>query len=128
MVRSFSSSSTKSLRADLHHSYAHWKITGNADPAVTVLVELLQDINFQGDAIETLGDMGPEAKNAVPTLIEQLNSSEDYLRESAVLTLGAIGPQAKEALPALRKMKDDPDALIRSAAERAIREVERLNP
>jgi len=109
-------------------AYAHWKITGNADPAVTVLVELLQDINFQGDAIETLGDMGPEAKNAVPTLIEQLNSSEDYLRESAVLTLGAIGPQAKESLPALRKMKDDPDALIRSAAERAIREVEKQNP
>ena len=91
-------------------------------------MELLQDINFQGDAIEILGDMGPEAKNAVPALIEQLNSSEDYLRESAVLTLGAIGPQAKESLPALRKMKDDPDALIRSAAERAIREVEKQNP
>ncbi|MCH2182917.1 MAG: HEAT repeat domain-containing protein [Mariniblastus sp.] len=109
-------------------AYAYWKVTGDADRPVAVLVELLQDVNFQNDAIEILGDMGPQAKNSVPALIEQLGSSEDYLREGAVLTLGAIGPDAKEALPALGKMKDDPDALIRSAAERSIREIEKEDP
>ena len=109
-------------------AYAYWRVTGDADRPVAVLVELLKDVNFQTEAIEILGDMGPAAKNSVPALVEQLGSSEDHLREGAVLTLGAIGPQAKAALPALEKMKRDPDALIRSAALRSISEIEEEDP
>ncbi len=106
-------------------AYAYWKVSGDSDRAVEALINLLDHIDFQAETIEILGDMGPAAKNAVPSLVGMLDSDEAYIRESAVLTLGAIGPSANSALPALEKMLEDPDLLIRSAAKRSIDEIKK---
>ncbi len=109
-------------------AYAYWKISGDSKLPVSVLVELLSNVDFQAETIDLLGDMGPAAKSSVPELIKLLGSDEVHLRESAVLSLGAIGPGAKAALPALRKMKNDPDLLVRSAAARSIKEIGKNQP
>ncbi len=61
----------------------------------------------QGYAIEQLGELGPEASEAVPELIEIFNQQEDYnsgdgvyeVRSAIARTLGAIGkPEAIEPM------------------------------
>ena len=64
-------------------------------------------------AISTLGQMGPDARDAVPTLVEMLNERSS-LRPPILDALGDIGPAAREkAAPAVQSIlakegKDDP--------------------
>src|SRR5262245_41372105 len=65
-------------------------------------VAALKDKSARWDkskVILTLGEMGVDAKVAVPALIEALKDKE--LRYSAAIALGDIGPDAKAAVPAL---------------------------
>jgi HEAT repeat protein len=68
-------------------------------------------------AAQIIGRIGPEAKDAVPALVEALVSSDDdeYRREIQ-FALGAIGPEAAGATPALIKaLADDNEELRHSA-------------
>ncbi len=64
---------------------------------------------FNVDAIRVLAELGPDARDAVPVLIESLNDKEAFW--DAADTLAAIGPDAKAAIPALiahiRKPQND---------------------
>src|SRR5262245_16393192 len=53
----------------------------------------------KNSVILTLGEIGPDAKAAVPLLIEALK--DENLHYEAVVALGDIGPEAKAAVPAL---------------------------
>ena len=54
------------------------------------------------NAAETLGRMGPEAKGAIPTLIQALRQdTEADVRGIAAWALGEMGLEAKTAIPAL---------------------------
>jgi hypothetical protein len=91
-------------------------------------------------AIRQLGQLGPRAAPAVPKLASLLNeylkltSSRTEvrtgrgpptdLRFEIIQALGAIGPAAKEALPALRDAGSHHFKRIRSAAEKAITQIE----
>ena len=48
-----------------------------------------------------LENFGPEAKAAVPALVELLHDEDERVQENAVSTLGHIGPEAILALPVL---------------------------
>jgi HEAT repeat protein len=96
---------------------ALWKITGKADEAVAALVEFYrnpENPSFEREkALESLGDIGPDARGAVPTVIKALRTKEtlgDSLRTAAAVALGKIGPAAKEAIPALLEALDDEKA------------------
>jgi HEAT repeat protein len=52
-------------------------------------------------AIWALGEIGPNAKNAVPTLLCLLDCGPSSLKGEVAKTLGQIGPDAGEAAPAL---------------------------
>jgi HEAT repeat protein len=90
---------------------AIWKIGGDGDGAVALLLPALQDAKpYSSDrekALKALGEMGPGAKKAVPALVELLKSAGpgvsmgDSLKENVIETLGKIGPGAKAAVPAL---------------------------
>ena len=99
---------------------AIWKIGRRTDGAVPALVELLKTDKRQEKkdtkesisvsrsinppskmAIWFLGEIGPEAKPAVPALIETLKKGDIRLRGPAAEALGKIGPDAKTAIPAL---------------------------
>lgn len=84
-----------------------------AKGAIPVLIELLRGERFDFDdrqaAMLVLGEFGPMAKDAVPSLIEWLQEGgEDILRYQAVRALGKIGPAAKDALPELNALLQDP--------------------
>jgi len=74
--------------------------------------------------VTSLGKYGPEAKDAVPSLVKQFG---EVMVPQAMLaeTLGAIGPDARAALPGLRVLLDDRDVWVAVAARDAIARIER---
>lgn len=58
-----------------------------------------------GKAAQSLGEIGPDAKPAVPALIAALKNAN--ARIDAANALGSIGPGAKEAIPKLQEIIED---------------------
>ena len=58
-----------------------------------------------GKAAQSLGEIGPDAKPAVPALISALKNAN--ARIDAANALGSIGPGAKEAIPKLQEIIED---------------------
>lgn len=52
-------------------------------------------------AAGSLGDMGTDAKGAVPALARRLVDRDSFVRTAAAHSLGAIWPEAADALPAM---------------------------
>jgi HEAT repeat protein len=90
-----------------------------AKPVVSGLVELLKDPSARNrwHAALYLGAIGPEAKAAVPALVEMFKTDkEGFLtsnRVQAAATLGAMGPDARPATTVLLEALDDDDDLVR---------------
>ncbi len=72
-------------------------------------------------AVRSLALFGPAASDAVPEIIEVLNSDSAILRKSAVVTLGSIGPAAAAAIPTLEAI--DPNSLIGRHAQKALDQI-----
>jgi HEAT repeat protein len=88
---------------------------------IPALIEALKDRD--GDvrrwAMELLGEFGPEAREAVPALIQLLKSPVD--QEWAMGILGRIGPDARDAVPALTEvLLKHPNAGVRKIASDAL--------
>jgi hypothetical protein len=66
-------------------------------------------------AILALGLYGPDARDAVPLLVQELDKHKDVDMHShnVVLTLGKIGPAARAAIPELSKRLDANRSLAR---------------
>jgi len=77
--------------------------------------------------IRILGEIGPAAKNAVPTLIGFLKNQEGMIRVHAAESLGNIGSEAQEAIPALKDASKDNKAMVRLAAAEALQKIEEKN-
>lgn len=75
--------------------------------AVPALVGKLSDKSYQSLLVEVLGEMGAEAKSAVPALIELLGSENADLRREVYIALAAIGPEAAETTPAMMTILQD---------------------
>jgi RNA polymerase sigma factor (sigma-70 family) len=82
----------------------------DAKTVVPTLREALrdEDPDLRLNAISFLGELGPEAKEAVPDLIAALKKVKDDKDRSERLriidVLGNMGPAAKEAIPVLTEM------------------------
>ncbi len=76
------------------------------------------------EALHILGELGAEAKAAVPALVSQLGASRDMMMlESVVQTLGRIGFDARSALPDLATLAGrdfDLDQAIREATRQIL--------
>jgi HEAT repeats len=81
------------------------------DGPVTVpaLMRCLHETELRGHAIFALHEFGPDARSAVPALIEVLDDTKNNcaLRRMSAMTLGKIGPDAKAAVPKLLKALND---------------------
>ncbi len=73
---------------------------------------------YDTDVLLALGNMGPDAADAVPTIVGVLQSSNPSDRRCAVSVLGAIGAAA---VPSLEKLQTDSDAEIKKQATEAIK-------
>jgi HEAT repeat protein len=73
------------------------------------------DINIRREAARALGDIGPEAVDAVPELIEALDDADIDL--IAVWALGCIGTAAIAAAPAIRQWLEKVNSRCRRMSE-----------
>ena len=83
----------------------------------------LQHADDRKHAAETLGEIGPEAKDAIPRLVELLMDLKEALREAAAGALGEIGSAAKDAVPKLVALLKDTHDYVRLAAASALGEI-----
>jgi HEAT repeat protein len=96
---------------------------GNALLA-TELAEVLADkdapAGVREEVANTLGALGKEAAQTVPTLAAALTDKDAGVRQAAAKALARIGPDARPALPALKQALKDEDVTVRSQAIRAL--------
>ncbi len=97
-------------------------------PAAEVVPQLVpmlssEDQHTRQNAARIVGNFGPQASAAVPTLITLLDKYPHYLM--AVNTLGRIGPGARAAIPALLGLfeQSDPSRELRLALTGALTQI-----
>jgi len=72
-----------------------------------------------------LGNIGPEARAAIPALTNALNDPAWSVRRQAAIALGQIGPDAAPALPSLERLAKDKDKQVARAAIDAISRIKK---
>ncbi|MDA1055922.1 MAG: HEAT repeat domain-containing protein [Planctomycetota bacterium] len=70
--------------------------------------------------LETLASYGPDARSAIPALVELLAHAWPFVRASAATTLGGIGLDTEEVRSKLAQLLDDPDRRVYEAATQAL--------
>lgn len=104
-------------------AYALYRITGEREPALDVLVRLLDVYEYRNVAIIKLGEMGPDASVAAEPIAALLSFDEAGIRESALYALAAIGANEPAIRTAIENVaSNDEDLLIRSLARRVLDE------
>ena len=103
---------TRHLRAQKGFS----ALGAEASNAVPALIEIYQQ-NFASSAREaaanSLVEIGPAAKTAIPVLIESAASTNSHVRAFALYTLGRISLESKLVVPVLIKGLHDRDHEVR---------------
>ena len=74
-------------------------------------------------AVVALAEMGPEARPALPALVQALRDPHEVVRCRAMMALADMGPDARMAVPALIQMLDDPSRLVRRWAAATLGEI-----
>ena len=99
----------------------------NQDQQVERLIRELQDTDsdVRSIAAVTLGEIGPEAEDAVPILIKLLQDQDEegFVRANAATALGKIGEGASKAVPALINALRDQDKYVRRDAAEALEKI-----
>jgi HEAT repeat protein len=118
-------------QSDEFYGIEYAPLVAQIDPAEVVpfLARLVAhgEYPIRKDAAALLAEMGPDAKEAIPNLIDSLKEksyfkSEDWRAESA-RALGNMGPDAKEAVPQIAKLLADEDQAIRREALKALQKI-----
>jgi len=91
-------------------------------PLVQVISNPNEPAHFRITALETLARFGPEARPAVPYIVNSLRSPSISVKMMMPFgyTLGAMGNQGREAAPALLALCDHSENLIRLEAARTL--------
>lgn len=85
--------------------------------AVPRAIRALDNPKLQLYALQIIGKIGPDAAEAVPKLVELVNTADDAkLRREAVYALAGIGPQAAAATDVLVKLLKEGDNESKYAA------------
>ena len=111
------------------------KLGPEAAPAVDRLIEILKDetrgryLGYKWIAsARVLGAIGPAARPAMPVLLKRLRPEHGYryLAESIVRAIPKIGgPEAIKSIPRLRELLKTGHPIVKKAAEKALRELEK---
>jgi HEAT repeat protein len=75
------------------------------------------------EAASALGQIGGQARMAIPALANALADQDAGVRTEAAKALGHIGAQAREAVPSLQRALADPDETVRSEATAALKRI-----
>ena len=106
----------------VYSARALWKVSGEVDPALTVLEAGLQEksAKFRWAAPVFLGEMGAEAARAIPLLQEAAKDSD---KEVASLCLQALAKISAESIPILVEHLKSEDPGMRISAAFALGEL-----
>ena len=88
-----------------------------AQPALLLLIGLLDVPEVRMVALRALANLGPEASPAIPTLSALLDSDDAFIRVGATYVLTRIGPEAAKTLI---KCKNDPNHTIANLASEVL--------
>ncbi len=88
--------------------------------AVPYMIRALEVPEARYWAVLVLADLGPSAQQAVPALIELMDTDQPELRREVIMALGAIGPEAKAAVPALLQVLNGDDPALAASATYAL--------
>jgi HEAT repeat protein len=114
----------KSFAASSQAAIARWRITGEIEPTVRVLLVELENPDSPWEAARGFEQIGPPASIAVDRLIKILDSKDRESRVWTISALAAIGASSKPALPKLNELLKDNEEEIREVAAEAIRMIE----
>ncbi len=94
----------------------------SGDKTVSAYVRDLRDPDpkTRSIAADSIGNMGPKAKDAVPDLIILMSSQVTSDRVSAAIALSKMGEAGKPALPILREHTTDSDATVARVSQLAV--------
>jgi HEAT repeat protein len=112
----------KQLEKDENHQRVAVLMQHIGQPAVSALSDALRNENAkirEGAALSLLS-IGPEAKEALPELIQTLRDPSEDVRMMAAMALGEIGPNALAAIPALQECLKDQSLSVRCYAAKAM--------
>jgi HEAT repeat protein len=89
-------------------------------------LELLCDVNVVArcTAARALGQMGPQAREALPALIQALQDREAMVRDAVADAIGCIGPDAPDAVLALMQALADTNSFVQATAAKALKKIE----
>ncbi|MFO8072158.1 MAG: HEAT repeat domain-containing protein [Polyangia bacterium] len=79
-----------------------------------------QDMSARVNSMRVLRFLGPEAREAIPLLVELTESDSQEIRFQAVVALKHIGDLDPSVIPALRKAEKDPTDQVSRNAKRAL--------
>jgi HEAT repeat protein len=92
------------------------------DVEVSGLIEMLSDgeVAIREEAALSLGELGIDAKSAIPALIDALGDSDTMVRVAAVRALGGMGDEGIKAIPALIEVMKNDEVYLREQAAFAL--------
>lgn len=94
-----------------------------AAAALPDLIALLGQRDSASLAASVLARLGARASAALPTLYDGLRSPDPKRRATAANTIPSIETRREKACPALKPLRADPDRRVRSAVERALKQL-----
>jgi hypothetical protein len=99
------------------------------DPSVEVQQPVILEALRRGHATVFLevGQMGNRAEWAVTTLVELSNHPRPHIRALSARTLGEIGIASDVVTASLKRCLQDSERAVRTAAERALEQIESRN-
>ena len=110
-------------------AYAVWRIAGQHQEPLQILIQLSFHQDTDLDAIMMIGKFGPTAAAAVPKLIERLGSIDPDVRLEAAQTRGQLGSAARQAETTLKQLAaNDSDADVRAQAAAAVKKISQPAP
>jgi HEAT repeat protein len=105
----------------IHLALTHREIDGTVASLVKALEDEDREVRIY--ACLAIGHVGERATSVIPALRARLSDRDPDMRWAAAAALGGIGPEARSAIDDLRRLQEDPVDLVRSAADRAVRQV-----
>jgi len=110
----------RTIRPPVEAAIALWRLTGETDTVLSVLLEQIQGPDDPFTAALAFKRLGPAVSEAVPKVAELLESDDPLTRTCAAVALGQMGPMAKPAVAALDRRLEDEDSDVRATAAEAL--------